>query len=337
MRRIHLINIAMVCVISLAFLALVPGCATTPEKTYKIGECQIVDHPDLNACREGFHQGMAEKGFIEGENVEYISLNAEGDMSVAHTIASRFVTEKVDLIHAIATPMAQACAAVVEGLDIPMIFTAVSDPVGAGLVESWERPGPHNITGVSDRLNTDDTLNMIKAICPNFKVMGIVYDAGETNAVATVAQMKESLSKAGFSQPVEANCPTSAEVKTAAESLVGRCDVIWWPDSNTVAQGCAALVSVCEEHKIPVFGPTGWSVEPEYGCIGACGVSDYTAVGIEAGYMAARILLGEDPANIPVTTPAAEQLPTLNPAAAERMGVTIPQWLLDKARKVVIE
>ena len=339
MKKIHLINITTVCVICLILLTLAPGCAKKPAsgKVYKIGECQIVDHPDLNADREGFHQAMAEKGFIEGENVEYIVLNAGGDMSTAHTIAERFVTEKVDLIHAISTPIAQACAASAEGTGIPVIFSTCSNPLLAGLVDSWEKPGPHNITGVSDRLNTDNTLDMIKAICPDSKVMGIVYDAGEANARATVAQMKESLSKASFAEPVEANCPTSAEVKTAAESLVGRCDVMWWPDSNTVAQGCTALVSVCEENKIPLFGPTGWSVEPEYGCIGACGVTDYTAIGIEAGYMAARVLLGEDPANIPVTTPAAEQLPTLNPAAAERMGVTIPQSLLDKARKVVIE
>lgn len=337
MRKIRLFNIAMICVICLVFLALTPGCAVKPGKTYKIGECQIVDHPDLNADREGFHQGMAEKGFVEGENVEYIFLNAEGDMSVAHTIASRFVTEKVDLIHPISTPIAQACVAAAEGTGIPVVFSTVSNPVLAGLVDSWENPGPHNVAGVSDRLNTDNTLDMIKAICPDFKVMGIVYDAGEANACATVAQMTESLSQAGFARPVETNCSTSAEVKTAAESLVGRCDVMWWPDSNTVAQGCTALVSVCEENLIPLFGPTGWSVEPEYGCIGACGVSDYTAIGIEAGYIAARVLLGEDPANIPVTTPAAEQLPVLNPAAAERMGVTIPQWLLDKARKVVTE
>ena len=337
MRKIRLFNIAMICVICLVFLALTPGCAVKPGKTYKIGECQIVDHPDLNADREGFHQGMAEKGFVEGENVEYIFLNAEGDMSIAHTIASRFVTEKVDLIHAISTPIAQACVAAAEGTGIPVVFSTVSNPVLADLVDSWENPGPHNVAGVSDRLNTDNTLDMIKAICPDFKVMGIVYDAGEANACATVAQMTESLSQAGFARPVEANCPTSAEVKAAAESLVGRCDVMWWPDSNTVAQGCTALVSVCEENQIPLFGPTGWSVEPEYGCIGACGVSDYTAIGIEAGYIAAMVLLGEDPANIPVTTPAAEQLPVLNPAAAERMGVTIPQWLLDKARKVVTE
>ncbi len=337
MRKFHLINIAMICVICLVFLTLVPGCVKKPEKVYKIGECQIVDHPDLNADREGFHQGMAEEGFVEGENVEYISLNAAGDMSLAHTIASRFVTENVDLIHPISTPVAQACVAAAEGTGIPIVFSTVSNPILAGLVDSWEHPGPHNITGVSDRLNTDNTLDMIKAICPDFKVMGIVYDAGEANACATVAQMKESLSKAGFAEPVEANCPTSAEVKTAAESLVGRCDVMWWPDSNTVAQGCTALVGVCEENQLPLFGPTGWSVEPEYGCIGACGVSDYTEIGIEAGHIAARILLGEDPANIAVTTPAAEQLPVLNPAAAERMGVTIPQWLLDKARKVVIE
>jgi len=337
MRKFHLINIAMICVICLVFLALTPSCATKPGKVYKIGECQIVDHPDLNADREGFHQGMAEEGFVEGENVEYIFLNAAGDMSLAHTIASRFVTENVDLIHPISTPVAQACVAAAEGTGIPIVFSTVSNPVLAGLVDSWEHPGPHNITGVSDRLNTDNTLDMIKAICPDFKVIGIVYDAGEANACATVAQMKESLSEAGFAEPVEANCPTSAEVKTAAESLVGRCDVMWWPDSNTVAQGCTALVGVCEENQLPLFGPTGWSVEPEYGCIGACGVSDYTEIGIEAGHIAARILLGEDPANISVTTPAAEQLPVLNPAAAERMGVTIPQWLLDKARKVVIE
>jgi len=335
MRKVHFTSITMTCAMCLIVLALVPGCAAKPGKTYKIGEVMIVEHPDLLADQEGFHEGMGEKGFIEGENVEYVLLCAEGDMSIAHTIAQKFVSEKVDLIHAISTPVAMACASAAEGTGIPLVFSTVSNPVVAGLVDSWENPGPHNTTGVSDKLSAENTVKLISDICPACRKLGIVYDAGEANAVATVDDVKTVLPDFGI-EPVEANVPSSAEVMTAAKSLVGRCDVMWWPDSNTVAAGFESLIIVCEQNQIPLFGPTGWSVEG--GCIGACGVHDYAWIGREAGYMAAKILLeGSDPADIPVTTPAAEQTPTLNPAAAERMGVTIPQEVLDKAYEVITE
>jgi len=325
------------CLIAVLSLLLAAACVPKPEaeKVYRIGEVMIVEHPDLFADQEGFHQAMAKEGFVEGKNVEYMFLCAEGDMSVAHTIAQKFVSEKVDLIHAISTPVAMACASAAEGTGIPLVFSTVSNPVVAGLVDSWESPGPHNRTGVSDKLSASNTVEMIASICPDCQKMGIVYDVGEANAVATVSDVEAILPDFGI-EPVEASVSTSAEVMTSAKSLVGRCDVMWWPDSNTVAAGFESLIAVCEENKIPLFGPTGWSVEG--GCIGACGVHDYSWIGQEAGHMAARILLdGVDPANIPVTTPGAEQTPTLNPAAAERMGVTIPQEMIDKAYKIVKE
>jgi len=334
MKRIHLVNI-VIFTVCFTFLALLPGCATGPEKVYRIGEVMIVEHPDLLADQEGFHQALAENGLIKGENVEYIFLCAEGDMSIAHTIAQKFVSEKVDLIHAISTPVAMACASAAEGTGIPLVFSTVSNPVVAGLVDSWENPGPHNRTGVSDKLDAKSVVKMITDICPDCRKLGIVYDAGEANAVATVNDVKAILPDFDI-EPVEANVPSSAEIMTAAKSLVGRCDVMWWPDSNTVAAGFESLITVCEQNQIPLFGPTGWSVEG--GCIGACGVHDYGWIGREAGYMAARILLeGLDPADIRVTTPAAEQTPTLNPAAAERMGITIPNEVLDEAYEVVTE
>jgi len=328
--RATVISISLILALAVA-LPLAGGCAPKQE-VYKIGITQIVTHPALDAIRGGFIKGMADEGFVEGENVEYDFLNPEGDMSTAKTIADKFVSEPKDLIVPITTPCTQACYAAVEGTDIPIVFAAVTDPVLAGLVESWEHPcaaGVH-ITGVSDYVPVKPQLEIIKEICPDAKVIGLIYNAGDESNLKTVNEMKKLAPEFGL-EVIEANVATTADTHSAAMSLVGRADIAWSPMCNTTVAGLEGVLSVCEEHHIPYFPPDPDSVKR--GGIASIYYSN-EELGEIAGRKAAKVLRGEDPCNIPVTTFETVRI-TLNPAAAERMGVTIPQSLLDKAYEVV--
>jgi len=323
------IGLTLMLILAVA-LPLAGGCAPK-ERMYKIGVTQIVTHPALDAIRGGFIKGMDEEGFVEGVNVEYDFLNPEGDMSVAKTIADKFVFEPKDLIVSITTPCTQAMCAAAEGTDIPIVFIAVTDPVLAGIVESWEKPCPSglHITGVSDYVPVKPQLEIIKEICPEAKVLGAVYNAGDESNIKTVNELKSLAPDFGL-EVIEANVSTSADVHSAGMSLVGRADVAWSPMCNTTIAGLEGLLSVCEEYNIPYFAPDGDSVKR--GAIAATYYSN-EELGEIGGHVAARVLRGEDPCNIPVQTFTTINM-YFNPKAAERMGVTIPQSLLDKAAKV---
>lgn len=320
-------------ILVLAALPFIAACTPEqPQKVYRIGECMIIEHPDLFADQEGFHKAMAEAGFVEGVNVEYTFLNAEGDMSLAKAIADRFVAEKVDLIHAIATPNAQACVAATEGSDIPVVFSTCTAPAVAEIVSTWDAPRTDNVTGVSDLADMKGQMAMIKEICPDMKILGVIYNAGEVNSVVQMDQLKEIMADVGIEKLVEANCETTAAVFTAANSLIGRCDAIYIPTDNTAVSGLESIIAVAEENKIPFFGSTGDMVDR--GCIAAKG-ADYTWIGEEAGRYAARILNGEFAGDIPVVACSAEACKlVVNPGAAQRMGITIPQAVIDKASRV---
>ena len=300
----------------------------TAQKVYRIGITQIATHPALDMCRQGFIDQMAEKGFIEGENVTYIVRNAEGDMTVAASIAAYFVAQKVDLIFSIATPTTQACAAAVEGTDIPIVFAALTDPVAAGVVDSWEKPGG-NVTGASDWADVEAQVKLGMDIYPA-KKLGVVYNAGEVNSVVQVDELKKVASGLGIEEIVEATVATTADVLAAATSLVDRVDAIWEPSDNTVAAAIDAVVSVCEENKIPLFASDIGMAKA--GAISGLGL-DYYVNGTEAGKIAARILGGESPANIAVST-CPMTIVYLSPPAAERMGVTIPPEVLATATEI---
>jgi len=331
--KVLFISIAVMLVIGLVVGGCAkPALAPAPQKMYKIGITQIVTHPALDAIRGGFIAGMAEEGFVEGVNVEYDFLNPEGDMTVAKTIADKFVMEPKDLIIPITTPCTQAVCAVAEGTDIPIVFIAVTDPVFAGIVDTWENPcfpGLH-VTGVSDYCPVKPQLEIIKEITPEAKVLGAVYNAGDESNLKTVSEIKQLAPDFGL-KVIEANVCTTSYVHSAAMSLVGRADLAWFPMCNTTAAGAEGLVSVCEEHDMPLFAPDGDSVKR-----GAVAAIYYVneELGELAAEKAARVLRGEDPCNIPVTTFTIMNM-YLNPTAAERMGATIPQSLLDKAFEVV--
>lgn len=326
-------SIALIAIIFSA-LPLMSGC--TPggggAKVYKIGITQIVTHPALDANRQGFIDQLTEDGFIEGQNVTYDSRNAEGDMTVAASIAQKFVSDKVDLILAIATPTAQACVKAAEGTDIPIVFGSVTDPVAAELVDSWDAPGG-NVTGISDWADVGTQVQLVVDIVPNVSRLGTIYNAGEVNSVVQVDELKKAAPGLGITSIVEASVASSADVMTAAQSLVGRVDAIWIPTDNTVVSAFEAAVKVCEDNQIPLFAADTATVER--GAIGTPGI-DYYVLGRECGKIAIRILQGGDPASIPVVKCPMTDL-YLNPQAAERMGVTIPQSVMDRATQIVTE
>lgn len=331
--------IGSVCLIlvlaSLSFMAACPAPTEEEEEApapevYKVCITQIVTHPDLDNHRNGFMDGMAEEGFEEGVNIDYIIRNPEGDMTVAASIADYFVSIKPDLIHAITTPCAQTVVAAAKGTTIPVVFGTVTDPVTAGLIPGWTEAAPY-VTGVSDWADVPTQIELIVEVVPTVKKLGIIYNAGEVNSVVQRDELVEEVAPTLGLTIVEATAATTADVYAAATSLVGRVDAIWIPTDNTAFSAFDSILKVCEEHKIPLFGSTTAMVEAG-ACAGA-GV-DYYWIGQQCAYMAARILRGEaTPAEI--TPMTCEMLiPAVNPAAAERMGVTIPQSVLDKAQVI---
>ncbi len=340
MRKKSILLNSIILILVLALSSFVIGCddddddKATGEKTYKIGISKFVGHPALDDNEQGFIDRLAELGFVEGENVKYLRESAEADMTLTNTIAQMFVDEKVDLIHSIATPDSIAAVNATEDTDIPIVFGSVTDPVDAGLVASWDNPGG-NITGVSDWLNIPLQIEKALSIMPDMQKLGVIYNSGEPNSVSQVDQLKEAALELGIADIVEASADTTAAVITAAESLVGRVDAIWVGTDNTVVEGFEALVKVCEDNKIPLFASDNDSVKR--GAIAAKGL-DYYIVGEFAADIAARVLNGENAGDIPVRTFTEDDLIfTVNPAAAERMDITIPQEVLDVADVIVDE
>ncbi|MFC2071771.1 ABC transporter substrate-binding protein [Chloroflexota bacterium] len=317
--------ICLVVVLSL-IVASVGGCASTEERVYKVGISQIVTHPALDATRQGIMDGLKEKGYIEGENTEYDYQNSEGDMSLVASIAQKFVSDKVDLIVSIATPNSQAAISAAEGTDIPVVFSAVTDPVGAGLISDWASHPEENVTGVSDMIVVQDDVELIIAIIPSVKKIGTLYNAGESNSVFLVEKLKEACDAKGI-EVVEKTVATSADVLAAAQSLVGQVDAIWVGTDNTVVTGLEALIGVCEDNDIPFFPSDDPSIER--GGIAAYGF-DYYDIGVQTGRMIAMVLDAGSANSIKVEKGEIISL-SINTEAAESMGVTIPQDLIDEA------
>ena len=320
-----------VCVVVAVVLVLVFTLGRQPAMEYKVGIAQFGTHPALDLCLEGFIDQLAEEGFVGNETVEYIIRNAEFDDTVAATIAAYFVSEEVDLIFSIATPPTLACASAVEGTDIPVVFAALTDPVDAGLADNWTVPGGQ-VTGASDWADVYLQVKLGMDIYPAER-LGIVYNAGEPNSVVQLNELKKVQSSLNITEIVEATVDSTAGVYAAAMSLVGRVDAIWEPSDNTVAAAIDSVVQVCEDNDIPLFASDIGMAEA--GCISGYGL-DYYVNGQTAGELAAQVLEGEDPATIPIaTTPMT--IIYLCPDAAARMGVTIPQAVLDTATQVCEE
>lgn len=288
---------------------------------------QIVEHPALDAAYQGIKDELAERGYREGENLKVMHESAQGNSAIASQIARKFVGASPDVIVAIATPSAQTVAAAAR--ELPVVFSAVTDPVAAKLVKSWEAPGA-NITGVSDMLPIDKHLDMILRVMPDAKRIGTVFNPGEANAAALVELLEERLAVRGL-ELVKGAATKTSEVLGAARSLVGKVDAIYLTTDNTVISAAEAVISVGERSSIPVFAADTATVER--GAVAALGFNYYNH-GRQTGAMVARILEGASTADMPVETMEALDL-YVNPEAGERMGVTLSEDLIQDAVKVV--
>lgn len=292
-----------------------------------IGVNQLVSHPSLDATLEGFQKAFADAGYVDGDTVTYDVQNAQGDMATATTIASKFKSDSVDLVLAIATPSAQASAQSIS--DIPILFTAVTEPGEAGLVDSWEAPGG-NVTGTSDLNPVADQIALAQEIAPDAETVGIIYSSGEVNSEVQVDLAKEAAEELGLTIK-EVTVSASAEVTQAVETL-GDVDVIYVPTDNTVVEGLEAVIQFAESKKIPLIVGEGDSVER--GGLATYGI-DYFDLGYQTGEMAIRILAQDaDPATMAVETLDKIGL-IVNTGAAERMGVTLSDELVARADKVI--
>ncbi|NGO65409.1 ABC transporter permease [Rhizobium daejeonense] len=287
----------------------------------------IVEHPALDAARDGIKEALAEAGYKEGENLKFVYESAQGNPGTAAQIARQFVGDAPTVIVPISTPSAQAVVAATR--DIPVVFTAVSDPLGAQLVKDMEKPGG-NVTGLSDMSPVADHIALIKEITPNAKSIGFIYNSAEANSVSTLAALKAEAEKAGLTV-VESVATKSAEVQGATRALVGRADVIYIPTDNTIVSAFEAAVGVAQEAKIPLFAGDTDSVSR--GALAALGFN-YFDVGKQTGEVVVRVLKGEKPGDIPVRVAAGTDL-VINKAAAAKMGVTFPESITKRATKTI--
>ncbi len=286
----------------------------------------IVEHPALDAVRDGIRDELAAAGYVAGENLGWMYESAQGNPATAAQIARKFVGEAPSVIVPISTPSAQAVASATQ--DIPIVFSAVTDPLAAKLVADMDAPGG-NITGVSDLSPLDKHLELIQAIVPDVETVGIVYNPGEANAVALVERL-QALAPAHGLTLVTAAAPRSADVLAAGQSLVGKVDALYVGTDNTVVSGLEALVKVGIDNQVPFIAGDTNSVER--GAIAAVGFNYYD-VGRQTGKLVLRILEGEAPGVIAVEGVEIVEL-HVNPGIAERMGVTLSQDLIDGATTV---
>ncbi len=296
-------------------------------QTITVATTAIVEHPALDATRDGIRDALAEAGFRDGQEIRFLYESAQGQPAIAAQIAAQFVGDNVTVIVPIATPSAQAVVAATS--TIPVVFAAVTDPVAAGLVTDVTRPGG-NVTGVSDLTPVADQFALALEIVPGMDAIGVIYNPAEANAVVLVDLLKAAAAAAGVAV-VEATAPNTGAVQAAAASLVGRVDAIYLPTDNTVIAALDAVIGVAEDADIPLF--TGDTDSVVAGAIASIGF-DYYEHGKQAGRMVARILRGEAPGTIPVEFATGGQL-FVNPGAAARMGITIPQAVVDRAATVV--
>lgn len=307
----------------LAWTAAAPGA-----ESYRISVSQFVEHPALDAVLKGFQDYLAEEGLA----ASYMVHNAQANMATAGQIGTQIMGEQPDLILAIATPSAQAVAQAFKKAPhmrtTPFLFTAITDPIKAGLVSDLQHPGG-NTTGVSDKLPLDEHLGMVLRIYPNLKRLGVLYNAGEANSKVTVQGIRAIGQTRGF-DVIDATVSKSSDVYQATKSLVGRVDAVFVPTDNTVVSALESAVKVCTEAQLGLFCADVDSVKR--GAVAAMGF-DYYKHGRQTGAMAKRIFEGANPGDMPVETQKDLEL-HLNLASARQMGVAVPPAIIEEADKI---
>ncbi|WCE30599.1 ABC transporter substrate-binding protein [Vibrio sp. SCSIO 43137] len=295
-------------------------------KTVKVAVSQIVEHPALDATRQGLIDGLKAKGYEQGKNLDFDFKTAQGNPAIAVQIARQYVGERPDVLVGIATPTAQALVSATR--DIPVVFTAVTDPVGAKLVSNVEKPGK-NVTGLSDLSPIAQHVDLIKEILPNVKTVGVVYNPGEANSISLMKLLKESVAKNGL-ELIEATALKSADVQSATQTISAESDVIYAMIDNTVASAIEGMTIAANQAKTPVFAATTTYIDA--GSIAALGF-DYYQIGVQTADYVADILEGKKPGDLPVRVAKGSDI-VINKTAADKLGIVIPKSVMDKATAV---
>jgi putative ABC transport system substrate-binding protein len=318
-----------VLIVAVLVMSMLGGCSGKKDGQVTIGIGQFAEHPSLDNCKKGFLAGLAEAGYKEGENLKVIVDNAQADGGTANQIANDFVAKKVDLICAIATPMAQSAYGAAKDTDIPVIFTAITDPVKAELAKEDKSPNG-NVTGTSDKLPVEQQLEMIRKILPEAKTIGILYSTSEINSVSAIEEYKAMAANYGF-EIVESGISTSADIPLATDNLLQKVDCISNLTDNTVVSSLPVILNKAAAKKIPVFGSEVEQVK--MGCLAAEGL-DYYDLGVQTGKMAAQVLKGEKKASEMNFQIIEEASFYGNTAVAENLSITLPEDLVSSAKEM---
>lgn len=312
--------LAAVLVISMA-ATVMTGCGKKND-VIKIGVNQLVTHAALDASYQGFIDALKDAGYVDGENIKIDYQNANGDQSTANTIATKLVNDGNDLILAIATPSAQACANATK--DIPILVTAVTDPAGSGLVAANDAPGG-NVTGTSDLNPVDEQIALLLKLVPNAKNIAILYCSSESNSKIQAEMALTAAQENGLTAQ-EATVSNSNEIQQVVQSLVGKVDAIYAPTDNTIASGMPTVAQVANDNGIPVI--CGESGMVDNGGLATYGI-DYYKLGRLTGEQAVKIIKGEaETASMPIEYLPTDQLTlTINEDVAAQLGITIPDDL----------
>jgi len=290
-----------------------------------IGVLQFVSHPSLDLIYQGFVDELENQGYKDKETIHLNYQNAQADQSKLSSMSQQLISQKPDIVVGIATPAAQALAN--QTKDIPIMLGAISDPVGAGLVESREHPGG-NITGVSHQAPVEEQIELIQNIMPGIKTLGIIYSSAEDNSIYQIENFKKS---AGNKFDIKTYAvPSTNDIAQMSQVMVSEVDAVYVPTDNIIASGYQTLVDAADKANIPIF-PSVDSMVADGG-LATVGIDQYQ-LGVKTAQMTIDVLEGRSqPATTPVYTYKEGTL-IINEEKAQKLGITIPQELKEEAKK----
>lgn len=325
---------AILMVLAMVLCGLLAGCggggddasSEAEDGQLKIGLVQLVEHPSLDTIRESIIAQMEADGYKDGDNIIIDYQNAQNEQANLKTICQKFVSDGSDLIIAISTPAAQAAFG--ETQEIPIIFSAVTDPVAAELVEDFNAPGG-NITGTSDLVSADKIMELALQITPDIKTIGALYSSSEVNSASVIQDLKAYAKKRGL-KVEEAAVTNSSEIQQAAQSLAGKCDAVFSPIDNTVASAISVATDVFNSAKLPFY--VGADSMVTDGGLATYGIN-YETLGAETGKMAVDVLKGGDTSTMAVKV-MDDMKAYINSSTAKAIGVKIPEAVLKDAENL---
>ncbi|MBZ9693812.1 ABC transporter substrate-binding protein [Mesorhizobium sp. ESP6-5] len=306
--------------------ALMVSAGSAAADQIRIGIANFGEHPQLNAAIAGFKKALTDNGYVEGKDVVYTESHTNFDASLVPQMIAKLQAEQPKLIYTITTPVSQIAKKALAGSGIPIVFAAVTDPVAAKLVPSWDA-GDEGMTGASDLQDVAAVMAFTKKLLPNAKRFGVPYNPGEANDVALVEKIKAAAPAAGF-EVVEVGIDNVNDIQQRIASLAGKADVIYGPASNLIQPAIAAVSAAARQAGIPVVNSDDSAVRN--GTVPASFAVNYTQVGVNAGNIAAEILKGKDPKTIAPSRPAyKDHMATISRKAMAAFGIEIPASMAD--------